>query len=56
MTHYEYKFVRIGEYGGSSLFGVRDKDRKGYEHIVHDQDGVIRERTLYGAFGHPPIG
>ena len=36
MTHYEYKFVRIGEYGGSSLFGVRDKDRKGYEHIVHD--------------------
>ena len=33
---YEYKFVRIGEYGGSALFGVRDKDRKGYEHIVHE--------------------
>jgi hypothetical protein len=38
---YEYKFVRIGEYGGSALFGVRDRDRKGYEHIVHEhaQDG-----------------
>jgi hypothetical protein len=24
---YEYKFVRIGEYSGSALFGVRDKDR-----------------------------
>jgi hypothetical protein len=33
---YEYEFVRIGEYGGSALFGVRDKDRKGYEHIVHE--------------------
>ncbi len=36
MTHYEYKFVRIGEYGGSALFGVRDKDRKDYEYVVHD--------------------
>jgi hypothetical protein len=32
---YEYKFVRIGEYAGSAVFGVRDKDRKGYEDIVH---------------------
>jgi hypothetical protein len=32
---YEYKFVRIGEYGGSALFGVRDKDRNAYEEIVH---------------------
>jgi hypothetical protein len=36
MSRYEYKFVRIGEYAGSALFGVRDKDRKGYEQIVHD--------------------
>jgi hypothetical protein len=36
MSRYEYKFVRIGEYRGSSLFGVRDKDRKGYEQVVHD--------------------
>jgi hypothetical protein len=26
------------------------------EHLVHDQDDVIRERTTYGYFGHPPIG
>ena len=32
---YEYAFVRLGEYAGSALFGVRDKDRKGYEDIVH---------------------
>jgi hypothetical protein len=32
---YEYKFVRIGEYAGSALFGVRDKDRNAYESIVH---------------------
>ncbi len=36
MSRYEYKFVRIGEYGGSALFGVRDKDRKDYQHIVHE--------------------
>jgi hypothetical protein len=35
-TTFEYKFVRIGEYGGSALFGVRDKDRNAYESIVHD--------------------
>ena len=33
---YEYKFVRIGEYKGSAMFGVRDKDRNAYEKIVHD--------------------
>jgi Domain of unknown function (DUF4177) len=33
---YEYKFVRIGEYAGSALFGVRDKDRNDYEHVVHE--------------------
>jgi Domain of unknown function (DUF4177) len=33
---YEYKFVRIGEYAGSALFGVRDKDRNAYESIVHE--------------------
>lgn len=32
---YEYEFVRLREYAGSALFGVRDKDRKGYEDIVH---------------------
>jgi Domain of unknown function (DUF4177) len=36
MSRYEYEFVRIGEYGGSALFGVRDKDRKDYEHVVHE--------------------
>jgi Domain of unknown function (DUF4177) len=41
MSRYEYKFVRIGEYAGSALFGVRDKDRQDYEHVVreHAQDG-----------------
>ena len=34
-TH-EYKFVRIGEYGGSAFFGVRDRDRNAYENIVHE--------------------
>jgi hypothetical protein len=33
---YEYKFVRIGEYAGSAVFGVRDKDRNAYESIVHE--------------------
>ena len=31
---YEYKFVRIGEYWGSALFGVRDRDRDAYEAVV----------------------
>jgi Domain of unknown function (DUF4177) len=33
---YEYKFVRVGEYAGSAVFGVRDKDRNAYESIVHE--------------------
>lgn len=33
---YEYTFVRLGEYRGSALFGVRDRARKGYEEIVHE--------------------
>ena len=33
---YEYKFVRVGEYAGSALFGVRDKDRNADEGIVHE--------------------
>jgi hypothetical protein len=36
MSRYECKFVRIGEYSGSALFGVQDKDRKDYEHVVHE--------------------
>jgi hypothetical protein len=38
---YEYKFVRIGEYAGSALFGVRDRDRNAYERLVreHARDG-----------------
>ena len=36
MKTYEYKFVRIGEYAGSALFGVRDRDRNAYEGIVHE--------------------
>jgi hypothetical protein len=41
VRQYEYKFVRVGEYGGSALFGVQDKARKGYEQIVsdHARDG-----------------
>ena len=35
-TTFEYKFVRIGEYAGSALFGVRDKARNSYESIVHE--------------------
>jgi Domain of unknown function (DUF4177) len=33
---YEYKFVRLGEYGGSAFFGVSDKVRNGYEDVVHE--------------------
>ena len=33
---YEYKFVRLGEYAGSALFGVSDKVRNGYEEVVHE--------------------
>ena len=33
---YEYKFVRLGEYAGSALFGVSDKVRNGYEDVVHE--------------------
>lgn len=36
VRQYEYKFLRLGEYGGSALFGVQDKARKGYEEIVHE--------------------
>jgi hypothetical protein len=38
---YEYKFVRLGEYAGSALFGVNDKARNTYEDVVHEhaQDG-----------------
>jgi hypothetical protein len=33
---YEYKFVRLEQYGGSALFGVSDKARNAYEDIVHE--------------------
>jgi hypothetical protein len=36
MKTYECKFVRIGEYAGSGLFGVRDRVRNAYEGIVHE--------------------
>lgn len=38
---YEYKFVRLGEYAGSALFGVSDKARNAYEDVVyeHARDG-----------------
>ena len=29
MKTYEYRFVRLGEYRGSALFGVEDETRKG---------------------------
>ena len=33
---YEYKFVRLGEYAGSALFGISDKARNAYEDVVHE--------------------
>jgi hypothetical protein len=36
---YEYKFVRVGEYRGSALFGVHDKARKNYQGVVHEHAG-----------------
>ena len=33
---FEYKFVRLGEYSGSALFGVHDKARNTYEEVVHE--------------------
>ena len=38
---FEYKFVRLGEYGGSAFFGVNDKARNAYEEVVrqHARDG-----------------
>lgn len=33
---FEYKFVRLGEYSGSALFGVHDKARNAYEEVVHE--------------------
>ncbi|HET6877290.1 MAG TPA: DUF4177 domain-containing protein [Jatrophihabitans sp.] len=38
---YEYKFVRLGEYRWSALFGVQDKARKAYQDAVsqHAREG-----------------
>ena len=36
VERYEYKFVRVGEYRGSALFGVRDRDREAYHDVVHE--------------------
>ncbi len=37
VARYEYKFVRVGEYRGSALFGVRDSERETYQDVVHEQ-------------------
>jgi Domain of unknown function (DUF4177) len=37
--HYEYKFVRLGESGGSAFFGVSDNARNAYEDVVHEHAG-----------------
>ena len=37
IQRYEYKFVRLGEYRGSALFGVRDSEREAYQDVVHEQ-------------------
>jgi hypothetical protein len=37
VDRYEYKFVRLGEYRASALFGVRDSAREAYEDVVHEQ-------------------
>ena len=41
VERYEYKFVRVGEYRGSALFGVRDKDREAHRQIIkeHAREG-----------------
>ena len=36
VERYEYKFVRVGEYRGSALFGVRDSEREAYQGVVHE--------------------
>ena len=36
VERYEYKFVRVGEYRGSALFGVRDSEREAYRDVVHE--------------------
>ncbi len=33
---YEYKFVRLGDYRGSTLFGVSNNAQKTYEDTVHE--------------------
>jgi hypothetical protein len=33
---YEYTFVRVGEYRGSALFGVRDKDRETHREVINE--------------------
>jgi hypothetical protein len=33
---YEYRFVRLGDYRGSGVFGVSDKAKKTYEDTVHE--------------------
>ena len=33
---YEYKFVRVGEYRGSALFGVRDREREAHREIIDE--------------------
>jgi hypothetical protein len=37
VERYEYKFVRVGEYRGSALFGVRDSEREAYHDVVQEQ-------------------
>jgi hypothetical protein len=34
---FEYKFVRLGEYRASALFGVKDQARKTYVDAVQEQ-------------------
>lgn len=36
VERYEYTFVRVGEYRGSALFGVRDSERETYQDVVHE--------------------
>ena len=36
VERYEYKFVRVGEYRGSALFGVRDNDREAHRQIINE--------------------
>lgn len=56
---FEYKFVRVGQYFGSALFGVRDKERETYQDLIHEHAGLpaqARSRERHGAGARALLG